>query len=248
MSKADLEKKFVKYLAFSIYWIQLENVTSQYMFFWKSEKKSRKVQSHFSLLFLHFFIMRPHTFEFLNKCGISQITFFDRSRRPIIFLKDSVNSILHILVYKSTYDRKKIFLRIFLRIFLLYNMSLITYVVYIPHTLIIIRTFSTSLNVEKIKYFIYEKICHCYSVNSKISWNVYTPFNFLIYLFILFYFDFTYLDNIFSFTMVMVRHEPNACFLNIIHNVTSQSFLLDGCVKLQHVSNKWRYCFLYPQK
>jgi hypothetical protein len=32
-SKADLEIKFVKYLAFTIYWAQRENMTNQNIFF-----------------------------------------------------------------------------------------------------------------------------------------------------------------------------------------------------------------------
>jgi len=41
-SKADSEKKFVKCLAFTIYWTQRENMTNQNIFFLKEKKKSRK--------------------------------------------------------------------------------------------------------------------------------------------------------------------------------------------------------------
>ena len=37
---------------------------------------------------------------------------------------------------------------------------------------------------------------------------------------------------------MMVRHEPKAFLINIINNVISPSFLLGGCVKLKHDSNK----------
>jgi hypothetical protein len=51
--------------------------------------------------------MRPQTFKFLNKYGISQITFSEKSGTPKFFKKVSFNLILHILVYKSTIFRKK---------------------------------------------------------------------------------------------------------------------------------------------
>ena len=54
-------------------------------------------------------VFRPQTFEFLEKSGISQITFFRRSRRLTFILKVTYNLILHILIYKSTNVRKKNF-------------------------------------------------------------------------------------------------------------------------------------------
>ena len=47
--------------------------------------------------------------------------------------------------------------------------------------------------------------------------------------------DSTYLDNIINFNLMMVRHEPKAFLIN---NATSQGFLMGGCVKLNHDSNK----------
>jgi len=64
--KAYLEKKFVKYLAFTIYWPQRENMTSQYIFSEKV-KKSRIAQSYFLLLSFRLVFMRPQTFEFFKK-------------------------------------------------------------------------------------------------------------------------------------------------------------------------------------
>ena len=98
----------MKYLAFTNYWPQRENMTNQYNLFWKSKKKPRKVQSHFLLLSLHFVFMRPQTFEFFKRYVFFQISFFRKIRDTNVhsesFLKfDS----LHILVYKSKCIRKK---------------------------------------------------------------------------------------------------------------------------------------------
>ena len=90
-SKAYLEKKFVIYLAFTIYWTQRENMTNQNIFFRKCNKKARKDQSHFFLLAFRFGFMRPQTFELSKKYDFSQITFFRKVREnnihSEIFLK-----------------------------------------------------------------------------------------------------------------------------------------------------------------
>ena len=65
-----------------------------------------KVQSYFFLLSLHFYIVGPRSLEFLKKSGISQTTFFIKVKETSI---RSENFILHSLVYKSAYFRKKYF-------------------------------------------------------------------------------------------------------------------------------------------
>jgi hypothetical protein len=57
-------------------------------FFSKRVKKSRKGKSYFSLLSLHFFIMRSHTFEFLKKAVFLKYLFLDKSGRPTFIIKE----------------------------------------------------------------------------------------------------------------------------------------------------------------
>ncbi len=71
----------MKYLAFTIYWTQQENMIKQNIFFWKSLKKSRKVYSRFFLLSFCFGFMRSQTFEISKKYVFYQITFFKESKR-----------------------------------------------------------------------------------------------------------------------------------------------------------------------
>ena len=92
-------------MAFTIYWTQRENVTSQNNFFWKSKKKSRKVQSHFLLLSFRFGFMRPQTFELTKKYVFSQITFFRKVRDTNIHSESFLKFYSAHFAHKSTYIR-----------------------------------------------------------------------------------------------------------------------------------------------
>ena len=63
MSKIDFERKFVKYLACTIYWTQRKNITNQNIFFWKNKKNLE----NFSLTFRsYFFILLLWDFKLFN--------------------------------------------------------------------------------------------------------------------------------------------------------------------------------------
>ena len=56
-----ISSELILSLAFTIYWLQKENITNQY-FFSEKVKKSKNVQSHLLLLSFYFDFMRPQTF------------------------------------------------------------------------------------------------------------------------------------------------------------------------------------------
>ena len=70
-------------------------------------------------------------------------------------------------------------------------------------------------------------------------------FNFLVYAyFILLNFVFTYLDNIINFNLMMVRHEPKACLINIINkSLHLKVFFWVVVWNIKHDSNYNVYMF-----
>jgi len=90
-SKDDFEKKYVKYLAFTNYWPQRENITNQYFFFERVNKYLENISLTFRSYLLIFLLWDLKLFELLKKYGISQIHFFrkinETNIHPEIFLE-----------------------------------------------------------------------------------------------------------------------------------------------------------------